>query len=86
MKVIIDRDKCHGHSHFASIAPNVLELDAYSKSFMDSSGDDGELVLKAATACPKLAILIEDGPSGTRIFPEPMTSRAISSIPRRNRI
>ena len=71
MKVIMDRDKCHGHSHCASIAPNVLELDAYSKSFMDRARDNAEVILKAAKARRKLAIRIEDRPIGTRIFPEP---------------
>ena len=71
MKVIMERDNRHGHSHCASIAPNILKLDAYSKSFMDRAGDNDESILKAAKARRKLAIRIEDGPIGTRIFPEP---------------
>jgi len=72
MKIIIDRDKCRGHSHCGAIAPNVFEGDAHFKSFiLDPKGDDDELILKAAQACPKLVILVEDDASGARIFPGP---------------
>lgn len=72
MKIIIDRDKCRGHSHCGAIAPNVFEGDAHFKSFiLDPKGDDGELILKAAKACRKLAILVEDDAGGARIFPGP---------------
>jgi ferredoxin len=72
MKIIIDKEKCREHSNCASIAPNVFELDANFKSFiLDASGDSDELVLKAAKACPKLAIVLEDDNSGARIFPGP---------------
>jgi len=72
MKIIIDKDKCRGHSNCASIAPNVFEVDAHFKSFiLDPEGDGDELILKAAKACPKLAILVEDDASGACIFPGP---------------
>ena len=72
MKITIDKEKCRGHSNCASIAPNVFELDANFKSFiLDARGDSDELILNAAKACPKLAIVLEDDKSGARIFPGP---------------
>ena len=72
MKIAIDREKCRGHSNCASIAPNVFELDADFKSFiLDPRGDSDELILKAANACPQLAIVLEDDSSGVRMFPGP---------------
>lgn len=72
MKVIVDREKCRGHSNCASIAPNVFEVDAKFKSFvLDPHGDSDDTILQAAKACPKLAIVLEDEGSGARIFPGP---------------
>jgi ferredoxin len=72
MKIIIDKEKCRGHSNCASIAPNVFEVDANFKSFvLDPQGDSDQLIVQAAKACPKLAIALEDESSGARIFPGP---------------
>lgn len=72
MKITIDREKCRGHSNCASIAANVFELDGNFKSFiLDPRGDSDEVIMKAARACPKLAIIVEDQTSGARIFPGP---------------
>jgi ferredoxin len=72
MKIIIDRDKCAGHNNCTAIAPNVFEVDDQFKAFvLDPKGDSDENILKAAKACPKLAILLEDESSGSRIFPGP---------------
>ena len=72
MKVIIDREQCRGRNNCASIAPNVFKLDAHFKSFIsDSKGDDDALILQAAQACPKPAILVEDDASRACIFPGP---------------
>jgi ferredoxin len=70
VKIIIDREKCRGHSNCEAIAPNVFELDDNFKAFVvDPAGDNEELILKAAKACPKLAIALEHETSGERIFP-----------------
>jgi ferredoxin len=72
MKIIIDKDKCKGHNNCISIAPNVFEVDEKFKAFvLDPKGDSDEDILKAAKACPELAIILEDETSGRQIFPGP---------------
>jgi ferredoxin len=72
MKIIIDKDKCKGHNNCISIAPNVFEVDEKFKAFvLDPKGDSDEDILKAARACPELAIILEDETSGKQIFPGP---------------
>ncbi len=72
MKIIIDKDKCKGHNNCISIAPNVFEVDDKFKAFvLDPRGDSDEDILKAAKACPELAIVLVDETSGKQIFPGP---------------
>ena len=72
MKIIIETEKCRGHSNCEAIAPNVFEIDDNFKAFVvDPAGDSDELILKAAKACPKLAIALEHETTGERIFPGP---------------
>jgi ferredoxin len=72
MRIIIDKDKCKGHNNCISIAPNVFEVDEKFKAFvLDPKGDSDEDILKAAKACPELAIILEDEISGKQIFPGP---------------
>jgi ferredoxin len=72
MKIIIDKNKCKGHNNCISIAPNVFEVDEKFKAFvLDPKGDSDEDILKAAKACPELAIILEDETSGKQIFPGP---------------
>ena len=72
MKIIVDREKCKGHNNCVSIAPNVFDIDENFKAFvLDPKGDSDEDILKAAKMCPKLAIALEDEPSGARLFPGP---------------
>jgi ferredoxin len=72
VKIIIDREKCRGHSNCEAIAPDVFQLDDDFKAVLvDPAGDSDELILKAAKACPKLAIALEDETTGARIFPGP---------------
>ena len=72
MKIVIDKDKCKGHNNCISIAPNVFEVDEKFKAFVvDPKGDSDEDILKAAKACPELAIILEDETSGKQIFPGP---------------
>jgi ferredoxin len=72
MKITIDRDKCRGHNNCVSIAPNVFDIDDNFKAFVvDAKGDSDADIHKAAKACPKVAIALEDENSGERIFPGP---------------
>jgi ferredoxin len=72
VKIIIDREKCRGHSNCEAIAPNVFELDDDFKAFVvDPAGENDELILKAVKACPKLAIALEHETTGEQIFPGP---------------
>ena len=72
MKITIDREKCRGHSNCASIAPNVFEIGADFKAFIAApDGDSDDMILVAAKACPRLAIMLDDQTSGARIFPGP---------------
>ena len=72
MKIIVDREKCRGHSNCEAIAPNVFELDDNFKAVVvDPAGNSQELILQAAKACPKLAIALQDETTGERIFPGP---------------
>jgi ferredoxin len=72
MKIVIDKDKCKGHNNCISIAPNVFEVDEKFKAFvLDPKGDSDEDILKAAKACPELAIILSHENSGRQIFPGP---------------
>ena len=72
MKISIDREKCKGHNNCTAIAPNVFEVDEKFKAFvLDPEGDSDEDILKAAKACPELAIILADAASGKQIFPGP---------------
>lgn len=72
MKIIIETEKCRGHSNCEAIAPDVFEIDDNFKAFVvDPAGDSDELIVKAAKACPKLAIALEHETTGERIFPGP---------------
>jgi ferredoxin len=83
LKIIIDKDKCKGHNNCISIAPNVFEVDEKFKAFvLDPRGDSDEDILKAAKACPELAIVLVDETSGKQIFPGQTTSHEISSVSR----
>jgi ferredoxin len=72
MKITVDKDKCRGHNNCMSVAPNVFEVDEKFKAFvLDPKGDSDENIVKAAKACPALAIILEDEKSGAPIFPGP---------------
>ena len=72
MKITIDREKCRGHNNCTAIAPNVFDVDEQFKAcVLDPKGDSEEDILKAAKACPELAIILEDEATGSRIFPGP---------------
>ena len=72
MKITVDRVKCTGLGICESLAPNVFEVDEKFKAFvLDPKGDSDEDILKAAKACPELAIILQDEASGKQIFPGP---------------
>lgn len=59
MKITIDKNKCRGHSNCEAIAPNVFALDDNFKALIvDPKGDNDEVILQAAKACPTLAIAL----------------------------
>jgi ferredoxin len=71
MKITVDKDKCRGHNNCMSVAPNVFEVDEKFKAYvLDPKGDSDENIVKAAKACPELAIILEDE-SGARVCPGP---------------
>jgi ferredoxin len=62
----IDRSACSAHGDCVDIAPEVFELDETAVVIAD--GPD-ELILRAAEACPALAITVIDRETGETIYP-----------------
>ena len=66
LKVIVDRERCQGHSRCCSLAPELFEADAYgySKEKGDGSvpsGLEGKARL-AESNCPEHAVRVIVGP------------------------
>jgi ferredoxin len=62
----IDCGACSAHGDCVDIAPGVFELD--ETAVVVGEGPD-ELVLKAAEACPALAITVIDSETGETVYP-----------------
>jgi ferredoxin len=62
----IDKNACSAHGDCVEIAPQVFELEETANVIGD--GPD-ELILKAAEACPALAISVIDSETGETVFP-----------------
>jgi ferredoxin len=62
----IDRNACSAHGDCVDVAPQVFELRETATVIGD--GPD-ELILKAAEACPALAISVIDSETGEMVFP-----------------
>jgi ferredoxin len=62
----IDRGACSAHGDCVDIAPGIFELD--ETAVVVGEGPD-ELVLKAAEACPALAITVIDSETGETVHP-----------------
>lgn len=64
MKVSVDYDLCEANGLCEGVAPSVFELDDDDELQLlqeDVEGDDLAAVRRAATICPKAAILLADG-------------------------
>ncbi len=62
----IDRSACSAHGDCVDIAPEVFELGDTAEVI--GSGPD-KLILKAAKACPALAIEVVDSETGEVVYP-----------------
>ena len=62
----IDRSACSAHGDCVDIAPEVFELGDNAEVI--GNGPD-ELILKAAKACPTLAIEVVDSETGEVVYP-----------------
>ena len=62
----IDRSACSAHGDCVDIAPEVFKLGDTAEVI--GNGPD-ELILKAAKACPTLAIEVVDSETGEVVYP-----------------
>ena len=62
----IDSNACSAHGDCVDIAPEVFELEETAKVIGDGPDD---LILRAAEACPALAITVIDSETGETVFP-----------------
>jgi ferredoxin len=64
--VQVDEPACTAHGDCVDIAPGVFELDDVARVTGDGPPD---LVLRAAEACPSVAIIVTDAETGEQVFP-----------------
>lgn len=70
-EIEIDRDACIGDKLCCSEAPNTFEMDEDDKARVTNpEGDDPEIVLAAAKACPVDCISVKECASGKKLWPE----------------
>jgi ferredoxin len=62
----IDRGACSAHGDCAEIAPQVFAVGDTAEVIGDAPD---ELILRAAEACPALAISVTDSETGETVFP-----------------
>ena len=62
----IDPGACSAHGDCVEIAPQVFALDE-TASVIGSGPDD--LIMRAAEACPALAIAVVDSETGETVYP-----------------
>jgi ferredoxin len=62
----IDPNACSAHGDCVDIAPEVFELEE-TATVIGEGPDD--LILRAAEACPALAITVIDSETGETVFP-----------------
>lgn len=62
----IDRSACSAHGDCVDIAPGVFALSETAEVI--GEGPD-ELILRAAEACPALAITVVDSETGETVYP-----------------
>ncbi len=63
---VVDPDECSAHGDCVEVAPNVFRLD--DTAVVVGTGP-AELILKAAEACPAVAISVVDDETGETVFP-----------------
>ncbi len=70
MKISIDRTKCEGYAKCVQASPKVFRLDAKMiAEVIDPAADTDDKILLTAKLCPTKAIILEEEPTGKRIFP-----------------
>ena len=62
----VDPGACSAHGDCVDIAPEVFGLDETAS--VEGSGPD-ELIMRAAEACPALAITVIDSETGETVYP-----------------
>lgn len=62
----IDESACAAHGDCVDIAPEVFELDDTARVIGTGPPD---LILRAAEACPSVAITVIDQDTGERVYP-----------------
>jgi ferredoxin len=65
-RIEIDASACSAHGDCAAIAPQVFALEETAVVIGDGPRD---LIIKAAEACPALAISVFDAETGATVFP-----------------
>jgi ferredoxin len=63
-RIVVDRDKCMGHTKCIAATPQLFELDedGYSRPLVDEvTGRDEQEAVLAARACPEGAITLVGG-------------------------
>ena len=63
----IDETACAAHGDCVEIAPSVFVLDGDVAEVIGTAPDD--LILKAAEACPSVAIFVTDSRTGEQVYP-----------------
>lgn len=63
---VVDPDECSAHGDCVEVAPDVFILGDVAEVIGTAPA---ELLLKAAEACPAVAISVVDEESGERLFP-----------------
>jgi ferredoxin len=70
-KIEIDRDACIGDEQCCSDCPDTFEMDDEGKAVVSNpTGNSQEDILAAAQNCPTDAIILHDGDSGDKVWPE----------------
>ncbi|MEU3654779.1 ferredoxin [Streptomyces sp. NPDC032161] len=62
MRLVVDLNRCQGYAQCAFLAPDVFAMHGDEALLYNPHADEAQRdqVLRAATACPVQAILIED--------------------------
>ncbi|MEU3218192.1 ferredoxin [Streptomyces sp. NPDC006971] len=62
MRLVVDLNRCQGYAQCAFLAPDVFSMHGDEALLYNPHADEAQQnqVLRAATACPVQAILVED--------------------------